>query len=63
MSQNQTLIGCLAKTGQEQHLKLSLQSHILFLKVFFDKKHSKPLPQANIHGRKSLSPPRAPIFF
>ena len=33
------LIGCLAKIGQDQHLKLSPQSHILFLEVFFDKKH------------------------
>lgn len=33
MSQNWTLIGCLDKTGQDQHLKLSLQSHIAFYKV------------------------------
>ena len=33
------LIGCLAKIGQDQHSKLSPQSHILFLEVFFDKKH------------------------
>ena len=33
-----TLIGCLAKTGQDQYLTLC---HILFYKVFFDKKHSK----------------------
>ena len=30
MSQNET-IGRLAKTDQDQHLKLSPQSHILFL--------------------------------
>ena len=35
--------GCLVKTGQSQHLKLSLQSHIFFYKVIFDKEHSKPL--------------------
>ena len=46
MSQNQTLTDCLAKTGQDQHLKLRTQSHILSLKVFFfDKKNSKPLRQ------------------
>ena len=33
--QNYTLIGCLAETGQDQHLKLSPQSYILFWKVFF----------------------------
>ena len=32
----------MAKTGQDQNLKLSLQTDILFLKVFFDKKHSEP---------------------
>ena len=36
------MIGCLAKTGQDQHLKLSPQSHILFYKVFLDKEHSEP---------------------
>ena len=36
-----TLITCLAKTGQDQHLKLSPQCHILFYKVFFDKKYGK----------------------
>ena len=34
MSQNYTLIGCLAKTCQDQHLKLRTQSHILFLCPF-----------------------------
>ena len=38
-----TLIGYLAKIDQDEHLKLSPQSHILFQNVFFDKKHSKPL--------------------
>ena len=33
MSQNYTLIGCLANTGQDQHLKLSPQRHVL--QVFF----------------------------
>ena len=35
------LIGLLAKTGQDQHLKLSRQNHFLFLKDFLDKKYSK----------------------
>ena len=29
-----------AKTGQDKHLKLSPQSHILFYKVFFDKEYT-----------------------
>ena len=37
----------MAKIGQDQHLKLSPKSLILFYKVFFDKKHSK-LPQTLI---------------
>ena len=61
MSQNCIVIGCLSKIGQDQHLKLSPQSHILYLEVVFDKKHSKPL-QANIHGRNSLSPPSHSFF-
>ena len=32
----------MAKADQDQHLKWSLQRHILFLKVFFGKKHSRP---------------------
>ena len=35
MSQNWQLVGCLAKTGQYRHLKLSPESRIFFLKVFF----------------------------
>ena len=35
MSQNCTLIGCLAKTGQDQQLKLRPQSHILFSEVIW----------------------------
>ena len=57
-----TLIRCLAKTGQDQHLKLSPQCHILFYKVIFDKKHSKPT-QVNIFGSNSLIPPGINIFF
>ena len=34
-------MGCLAKTSLDQHLKLSPESHILFVKVFFDKKYNK----------------------
>ena len=32
---------CLGETGQDQHLKESPQHHILFYKVFHDKKHCK----------------------
>ena len=42
MSQKEIFIGCLPKAGQDQHLKLSLQSHISFYKLLFDKEHSKP---------------------
>ena len=37
MSQNWTLIGCLAKTGQDQHLKLEIAPSELYLifKRFF----------------------------
>ena len=52
----------LAKTGQDQHLKFSPQSHILFLKVYFLTR-SIVSPQANIHGKNSLSPLQALIFF
>lgn len=49
-----TLVGCWSKTGQNRHLKLSPQRHILFYKFIFDKKESKP-PKANISGRNYLS--------
>ena len=52
----------LANTVQDQQWKLSPQSHILFLKVFFDKKHSKPHRQI-IHCRNYLRPPRHSFFF
>ena len=35
MSQNYTSTDFLAKTGQDQHLKLRTKGHILSLKVFF----------------------------
>ena len=50
MSQNYTFIGCLAKVGLDQHLKLSPQSHILFYKVFFDKEDCKPPKQISVAG-------------
>ena len=60
MSQNETLTGCLAKTGQDQHLKSSPQSHNLFLSLFLTR-NSKP-PIVNIHDRNS-SPPRHSFFY
>ena len=42
MSQNEILIGCLAKTGQDQYLKLSPQSYILFSKVFLTRNIVRP---------------------
>ena len=66
MSQNYTLICCLTKTGQDQHLQLGPQSHSLFYTVFCDKEHSNPSlppnPHANIRGRNSLSPPGTHSF-
>ena len=50
MSQNQTLIDCLAKTGQDQLLSLIPQSHSLFCEGFFDKEHCKPLMQISAAG-------------
>ena len=61
MSQNQTFIDCLGKTGQDQHLKLSPWSRILFYEAFFDKDDCKP-PKVNICGRNSSSPLRHPFF-
>ena len=53
----------MAKTDQDQHLKLSPQRYISFLKAFFDKKHSR-IPQVNnIHGKNYLSPPGTHFFF
>ena len=51
----------MTQTGQDQHLKLSPQSYVLFSKVFFDKKYSK-LSHANIHGRNSLNVFRKSFF-
>ena len=59
MSQNETLIGCLAEADQDQHLKSRPQNHILFHKVFFDKKRTKPL---SVEGIPSALP-EAFIFF
>ena len=42
MSQNETLTGCLAKTGQDQHLKSSPQSHNLFLSLFLTRNIVSP---------------------
>ena len=62
MSQNKTLISCLAKKGQDQHFKLTHQSHILFYKVLFDKEHLSPPPKANICDKNSLCTPGT-LFF
>ena len=50
MSQNYTLVGCSAEAGQDQHLKLSPQNHIFYLKAFFNKKHSKRPRQISMAG-------------
>ena len=60
---HKTLIGCLAKTGLDQHMKLSCQtqSHILFLKVFFEKKHGK-CPPDKYPWQELFKSPQALIF-
>ena len=51
----QMLISCLAKTGQDQYLKLNLYLHLYLLylyiyfgSLFFDKKHCKPPRQISM---------------
>ena len=56
-----TLIGYLAKTGQDQHFKLNPQSHVLLYKVFFDKKQSK-LPMQIFVAGSHLGLPRHHFF-
>ena len=58
------LIGCFAKIGQDQHLKLGLQCHILFYKVFFNKGHSKPPSRLPKYlWQELLKSPQALIYF
>ena len=54
-------IGCLPKTGQDKHLKLSPQGYILFLKSFFDKKHTKR--PGKYPWQELFKTPQALIFF
>ena len=54
-----TLTGCLAKTSQDQHLKLTPQIRILFYKVFPDKIRSKQISVAETLFKS----PQASIFF
>ena len=46
MSQNQTLIGCLATAGQDWHLKIERSKPYFILQSLFEKKDSKPAPPA-----------------
>ena len=41
MSQNQTLIGCLATAGQDWHLKIERSKPYFILQSLFEKKDSK----------------------
>ena len=54
-----TLTGCLAKTSQDQNLKLTPQIRILFYKVFPDKIRSKQISVAETLFKS----PQASIFF
>ena len=54
MSQNQTLIGCLATAGQDWHLKIERSKPYFILQSLFEKKDSKPPPPPP----RSPSPPR-----
>lgn len=38
------------KTDQDQHLKLSLQNHLLLYKFFFNKEHSKLPRKTTVAG-------------
>ena len=55
-------MGCLTKTGQDQHLKLTPQIHILFYKIFFDKTRSKPF-HANLCDSNPAEVPLGIIIF
>ena len=61
MSQNEILIGCLAKTGQDQYLKLSPQSYILFSKVFLTRNIVRPPGKYPWQGL-FMSPRHSPFF-
>ena len=50
----------MAKTGQDQYLKLSPQSHILFYKVLFDKEQP---PSKYLLWQELLKCPQTLIFF
>ena len=51
----------LAETGQDQHLKLNPQYHILFYKVFFDKTQ-QALPDKYLWQEYFKSPPGTHFF-
>ena len=51
MSQNYTLIGCLAKAGQDQDLRLSPKKHILFWKSFLTRNIVSLSKQLSMPGK------------
>ena len=55
------MIDCLASKVQDQHSKLSPQSHTLLYEVFFDKEHSHSKSPRQIFV--AWSPPRKHSFF
>ena len=70
MSQNKTLIGCLAKTGQNWHWKIkSSKPYFALLSLFWQETYynpNRPHPpathQANICDRDSLRPSWHSVF-
>ena len=50
MSQNQTLIGCLVNTVQDQQIKFELSMPYFILQRLFDKGHSNYPRQISVAG-------------
>ena len=63
MSQKSILFGCLDKSGQDKYLKLSHQSQILFLSLFWHKEHSKSSKQISGICSKNSKSNQALVFF
>ena len=65
MSQNKTLIGCLAKTGPNWHWKIkSSKPYFALLSLFWQETYYNPpaIHQANICERDSLRPSWHSVF-
>ena len=68
MSQNHTLIGCLAKTGQDWHLKIERSKPHFILQSFLTRNIASPTlshlhPQGKYLWQGLVKTPQALIFF